>query len=277
MAIASSSSSSRPPPLQPQPLLVKVCGVTHPDDAAVASAAGTDLIGVIMWPKAKRAVTAALAKEIGEAARKAAAGKEGETKNPLRGRSRSPSLVGVFVDESAEEIAKLAAEADLDFVQLHGDRAREALPELLAMTKKKTKSKEEEQGQGSGSSSHSFGVIFVITVGNDGVPKSKTPAQLCQTDKPALLLVDGPAPGSGEAWDWRGLVEEKAALVSQAEQESWLLAGGLHPGNVEGAVEALAPGGVDVSSGVCSEDGLRKDEGRVAAFVAAARRKRKES
>ena len=267
-AIASSESS---PPLQPPPpLLVKVCGVTSPDDAAVAAAAGADLIGVIMWPKAKRAVTAAQAKAIGEAARREAAAKvvgSGSEKNPLRRGRRLPSLVGVFVDEGAETIARVAAEADLDYVQLHGDGAREALPELLGM-------KEDEEG-----GSVPFGIIFVLTVGSDGVPKSKTPSQICAESKtripkdprPDLLLVDGPAPGSGEAWDWRGLSTRETSLAAQASEETWLLAGGLHPGNVAAAVEALAPGGVDVSSGVCGEDGLRKDEGRVAAFVAAAR------
>ena len=239
-----------------------------------------------MWPKAKRAVTAAQARAIGEAARSEAAkggvgGGAGERNSPplRRGgrRRRLPSLVGVFVDENADTIARVAAEADLDYVQLHGDGAREALPELLLLTG--------EEGRGGGSES-SFGVIFVVTVGSDGVPRSKTPSQICGADRseaassrgedsrPDLLLVDGPAPGSGEAWDWRGLLSSQGggpSLAAQAREGAWLLAGGLHPGNVAGAVEALAPGGVDVSSGVCGEDGLRKDEGRVAAFVAAAR------
>lgn len=266
-AIASSSSS------QPPPLLVKVCGVTHPDDAALAAAAGADLIGVIMWQKAKRAVTAARARAIGEAARRAAAeaGKGGSSSGGgIGGRKRRPSLVGVFVDEDAATIARVAAEADLDYVQLHGDGARGALPQLL----------EEE---------HPFGVIFVLTVGSDGVPKSKTPSQVLAGDgsvaeeedprrRPDLLLVDGPSPGSGEAWDWRGLDGQRASFAAQAKEgAAWLLAGGLHPGNVEGAIAALCPGGVDVSSGVCGEDGLRKDAGRVAAFVKAARRREGES
>lgn len=264
-AIASSSSSLSSS--QPPPLLVKVCGVTHPDDAALAASAGADLVGVIMWQKAKRAVTAAQARAIGEAARAAAAaaaevGEGGSGIPPLRlRRRRQPSLVGVFVDEDAATISRVAAEADLDYVQLHGDGARQALPQLL----------EEEQP---------FGVIFVLTVGSDGVPKSKTPSQILAesgkaTDqrRPDLLLVDGPSPGSGEAWDWRGLDGQRASFAAQAKEDRWLLAGGLHPGNVAGAIAALAPGGVDVSSGVCREDGLRKDAERVAAFVKAARRR----
>lgn len=288
LAMASSSSamasSSPQPPLQPPPLLVKVCGVTHPDDAALAAAAGADLIGVILWPKAKRAVTSAQARAIGEAARRAAAGVQdgggedgGDENKGARKLRRRPSLVGVFVDETAEAISRAAQEADLDYVQLHGDGAREALPDLLLLLEK-AKKKEGSEGEG-----RSFGVVFVLTVGSDGVPTSKTPAQIFEGRKdaaatvgdprPDLLLVDGPTPGSGEAWDWGGPSAERAALVARASSRAgtWLLAGGLDPGNVDGAVEALGPGGVDVSSGVCGEDGLRKDAGRVAAFVDAAR------
>lgn len=37
--------------------LIKVCGVTTPEDAAVAAKAGADFIGMIMWPGSKRYVT----------------------------------------------------------------------------------------------------------------------------------------------------------------------------------------------------------------------------
>ena len=50
-----------------------------------------------------------------------------------------------------------------------------------------------------------------------------------------------------------------------------MLAGGLCPDNVAGAIVALKPGGVDVSSGVCGPDGLRKDGRRITSFVEAAR------
>ena len=276
-AIASSSFPSSSEPLQP-PILVKVCGVTHPDDAALAASAGADLIGVIMWPKAKRAVTAAQARAIGEAARREGEKDEGGgSENKMKELRRRPSLVGVFVDETAEAISRIAEEADLDFVQLHGDKSREALPGLLLEIKKR---KKEESEGGGASKGRSFGVVFVLTVGSDGVPTSKTPSQIFEDEntatedpRPDLLLVDGPTPGSGEAWDWSGLWEGRASIAAQSKEGTWLLAGGLHPGNVAGAIEALGPGGVDVSSGVCGADGMRKDAGRVAAFVNAARRR----
>ena len=49
-----------------------------------------------------------------------------------------------------------------------------------------------------------------------------------------------------------------------------LIAGGLNPGNVQAALDAARPDGVDVSSGVESAPG-RKDPKKMAAFVRAVR------
>lgn len=76
------------------------------------------------------------------------------------------------------------------------------------------------------------------------------------------LLVDSHTPGSGEVWD-------HSALTSRPEGR-WLLAGGLTPGNVADAIAALEPWGVDVSSGVEAERGV-KDHNLIRRFVAAAR------
>jgi phosphoribosylanthranilate isomerase len=77
------------------------------------------------------------------------------------------------------------------------------------------------------------------------------------------VLIDNPAPGSGQVFDW--------ALAGEAPDGVRLIvAGGLTPDNVGAAVAAVQPWGVDVVSGVEREPG-RKDPGRLRAFVAAAR------
>ena len=43
--------------------LVKVCGVTTPEDATQAAVAGADFIGMILWPKSKRSIPLDVAKE----------------------------------------------------------------------------------------------------------------------------------------------------------------------------------------------------------------------
>ncbi|PPF85443.1 phosphoribosylanthranilate isomerase [Pseudoclavibacter sp. RFBJ3] len=79
-----------------------------------------------------------------------------------------------------------------------------------------------------------------------------------------LLLLDAPKPGSGERWDL-------SELVRRRPEGHWLLAGGLHPGNVAEAIGEAEPWGVDVSSGVESSPGV-KDHARIRAFVESAKR-----
>jgi phosphoribosylanthranilate isomerase len=80
---------------------------------------------------------------------------------------------------------------------------------------------------------------------------------------PARLLFEGPRSGSGGTADWR-----QAMLLARATEV--ILAGGLTPENVAGAIDAVRPFGVDVSSGVESAPG-RKSAPRIAQFVQAAR------
>ena len=75
-----------------------------------------------------------------------------------------------------------------------------------------------------------------------------------------LVLLDSGA-GTGKTFDW--------SLV-RSVQRPYFLAGGLDPDNVADAIAALHPYGVDVSSGI-ETDGV-KDESKMAAFVAAARK-----
>jgi phosphoribosylanthranilate isomerase len=78
-----------------------------------------------------------------------------------------------------------------------------------------------------------------------------------------LFLYEGPASGSGKTVDWR-----RAARM--AARGRMLLAGGLSPANVAGAVTAVRPWGVDVSSGVESSPG-QKDISLLTSFIEAAR------
>ncbi|WP_034990905.1 phosphoribosylanthranilate isomerase [Beijerinckia mobilis] len=69
--------------------------------------------------------------------------------------------------------------------------------------------------------------------------------------------------GNGVAFDW--------SLLRRIEtRKPWLLAGGLTPSNVAGAIGKTRAHGVDVSSGVESAPGV-KDVGKIAAFIEATR------
>ncbi|HEY8923712.1 MAG TPA: phosphoribosylanthranilate isomerase [Polyangia bacterium] len=89
-------------------LLIKICGITRPEDAAAAAAAGADALGVNLWPGSKRFV-----------------GDERAALAVLEAVPPGVLKVGVFVNAPPLEVATTAARLGLDRVQLHGDERPE--------------------------------------------------------------------------------------------------------------------------------------------------------
>lgn len=87
-------------------MIIKICGVTRPEDAAFAAQVGADWLGLNFWPRSRRVIDRSRAVEVAAAARAARA---------------DVGLVGVFVDQPIEEVTALIEAVGLDFVQLHGD------------------------------------------------------------------------------------------------------------------------------------------------------------
>jgi phosphoribosylanthranilate isomerase len=73
------------------------------------------------------------------------------------------------------------------------------------------------------------------------------------------ILYDHPLSGNGMAFPWEKLQPRLSF--------PWILAGGLNAENVGSAIQLLRPNGVDVSTGVCLEGGLRKDPERMRKFI----------
>ena len=198
-------------------LFVKVCGITSPEDGLLAAEAGADAIGLVFWPGSPRAVTIEAARRIGEAV------------PPFVVR------VGVFVDASRDEMARVADAAGLDLLQLHGSEPPEA---CLGLPRRALKA---------------------VRVGEGFAPADA----LRYEGRAAGILLDsgaGAPGGTGRAFDWalaRGVRERARFLV---------LAGGLGPDNVRAAIEAVRPDGVDASSRLESAPG-RKDPAKVKAFL----------
>jgi phosphoribosylanthranilate isomerase len=88
------------------------------------------------------------------------------------------------------------------------------------------------------------------------------PAQ--DSEPPRRLLFEGLTSGAGKACDW-------TAAHRTARRAELVLAGGLNPSNVAAAIAAVAPFGVDVSTGVEVRPGV-KGPLEIADFVSAARR-----
>ena len=214
---------------------IKICGITNLDDAAVAADAGAHYLGFIFWPKSQRAVTATAARDIARA---------------LRARPACPTLVGVFVDESAEHMASVLDRCGLDLAQLSGDEP----PALIG----------DPQSPLYG---RSFKVLHPTSLAEALADAEWYAPPNEHGDHPSLLL-DAFHPklpgGSGLHADW-----QIAARVAQVVPRM-MLAGGLTPQNVRQAIEEVQPFAVDVASGVESGPG-RKDHGLVKEFISAVR------
>jgi phosphoribosylanthranilate isomerase len=110
--------------------------------------------------------------------------------------------------------------------------------------------------------SHGFSILPAFEDGPDLLARVEVYCEQHDDERP-LVLADGPRPGSGITADW--------ARVKQLSASTRLmLAGGLTPENVGDAIARMKPFGVDVSSGVERERGL-KDPDLIRAFVAAVR------
>lgn len=93
-------------------MLVKICGLTRPEDAAAAVAAGADMAGFIFVPGTRRAL-------------------DPETAGWIR-RLEGIATVGVFRDASLEQVLRARDQLQLDWVQLHGSEPDDFLPVLGA-------------------------------------------------------------------------------------------------------------------------------------------------
>lgn len=212
---------------------VKFCGLTRAEDAARAAALGASYAGVI-FAGGPRALTVARAREV---LAPLAGG-------PLR-------RVGVFGAQSVEETAAMADAAGVDVVQLHGGASVDAIERLR---------------------SRFGGAIWAVL----RLPGSELPAGAAAIAEAADgIVLDAAVPGqlggTGVALEW-GALAPLTGTLRPPGRAGWrlVLAGGLKPVNVAGAVALVRPDVVDVSSGVESAPGV-KDPESMRAFVEAAR------
>ena len=137
--------------------------------------------------------------------------------------------VGVFVGQSVEEIHAIVREARLDFIQLHGGQSAEFASGLPAEK-----------------------VIRVLW------PKKYGTLAALQADIDAfaptcgMYLLDA-GMGSGMTLDW-------PSLAGLRFPHPWMLSGGLGPDNVEEAIAACSPDGLDMNSRLESSPGIKCPE-----------------
>lgn len=98
---------------------VKVCGLTRPEDAALAASLGASALGVVLWRHSPRGIPLDRAAAVLDAA----------PEDIVR--------VGVFVDPSLSDVEKAVATCNLDVVQLAGDEPTAFATEVRERTGKR--------------------------------------------------------------------------------------------------------------------------------------------
>jgi phosphoribosylanthranilate isomerase len=193
---------------------VKICGLMELEHVKAAVDAGADAIGFVFAPSSRK-VTVEQAQELAKEI----------PKDVLK--------IGVFVNETPEEITRIYETVPLDYVQFHGDEdssfiRKLQLPSIKALPVKST---------GDVEKASEYDVNYYLF------------------DAPGTVYKGG----SGVTFDW--------ALLKDAEipAEKIILAGGLNVENVKEAVGRVQPFMVDVSSGV--ELNKRKDSGLIREFI----------
>jgi phosphoribosylanthranilate isomerase len=149
--------------------------------------------------------------------------------------------VGVFVDEDQQVVRNLMDNCGLAFAQLHGNESATYCQELGRPALKALRVKD-----------RSTFLALAEFRGRAGLRGFVLDSFSDQTYG-----------GTGQVIDWQLAAEA-------AKAASILLAGGLTPDNVEKAIQAVQPYGVDVSSGVERAPG-KKDHDKVRAFIRAVR------
>ena len=200
---------------------VKICGIRTIEDAKFAEANGADFIGFVFAPS-KRRVSIEEAAEI------------------VSHLSEESKIVGVFVNESLDNMIRIAKAVQLDYIQLHGNELPLIAKELP------------------------YPVIKAFSI-------DKTEPEIIKHYPCEYLLLDSPGTtyegGSGKTFDWSKL--DKLDF----NKNKLFLAGGLTPENVSKAVKTTQPIGVDVSSGV--ESAGNKDQTKIKQFIYNAKAERK--
>jgi indole-3-glycerol phosphate synthase/phosphoribosylanthranilate isomerase len=190
----------------------KVCGLTRPEDVAAIHQAEACYGGLIFYPQSPRAVSLEQAKTLVEQA--------------------NLNFVGVFVDEPANSVNRIATELQLAAVQLHGEESDDYISSLRKLLPEHTEIWKAYRVQ------------------------DKLPAITQQADRIVLDTYQAGAPGgTGQQFNWQVLTQLQTELPV-------MLAGGLQASNINSALQQHVAG-LDLNSGLESEPGI-KDADKIA-------------
>ena len=228
----------------------KMCGISKVETIPAIVDAKPDYMGLVFAPS-KRQVTVEQAKTLVDELHKQYEKTYGEITVPMNTDTAQDSqdnqefvqensnfekikTVGVFVNETIENLLKIAEEVKLDVIQLHGDEDESFIQTL------------KEQSN--------------VEVWKAVQVRSAADAEKWIDSSADMLLFDAyhkdERGGTGEIFDWSSLDEF---------ERPFMLAGGIDSTNVARAIRTVRPYGIDISSGIETE-GVKDDE-KIKAFT----------
>lgn len=219
-------------------LKVKMCGISKVETIPAVVEAKPDYMGLVFAPS-KRQVTVDQAKTLVEELHKQYASRynsgAGQSNDDVEQSNNDEiKTVGVFVNETLENLVTIAKEINLDAVQLHGDEDEAFIQSLKERTN--------------------------VEVWKAVQIRSAADAEAWIDSSADMLLFDAyhkdDRGGTGEVFDWSCLDEF---------ERPFMLAGGIDSTNVARAIRTVRPYGIDISSGIETE-GV-KDNEKIKAFT----------
>ena len=198
-------------------MLIKICGITKLSEIEDLNELRPDYIGFV-FAKSKRQI-------------------DGKTAYRLKENlDKDIKTVGVFLNNTEEDILNVLKEVELDVIQLHGDEDNNFIDRL----KKKVK----------------CDIWKAVSI------STKEDMDKAMSYNVDTLLLDGSNPGSGIAFDWKTLKDINV-------NKRIFLAGGINEENVLEGIREVKPDGIDTSSGVeiIDELGRRKDREKMRRLI----------
>ena len=210
---------------------IKMCGISKVETIPAIVEAKPDYMGLVFAPS-KRQVTVEQAKTLVEELHKVYVKKYGS--DTEHDKNDTIKTVGVFVNETVDNLVTIANEANLDAVQLHGDEDETFIQSLKERTN--------------------------VEVWKAVQIRSAVDAEAWIDSSADMLLFDAyhkdERGGTGEVFDWSSLDEF---------ERPFMLAGGIDSTNVARAIRTVRPYGIDISSGI-ETNGVKDDE-KIKAFT----------
>ena len=210
---------------------VKMCGISKVETIPAVVEAKPDYMGLVFAPS-KRQVTVDQAKTLVEELHRGYAQKYGS--DTEHDKNDTIKTVGVFVNETVDNLVTIANEANLDAVQLHGDEDETFIQSLKERIN--------------------------VEVWKAVQIRSAADVEKWIDSSADILLFDAyhkdERGGTGEVFDWSSL---------DAFERPFMLAGGIDSTNVARAIRTVRPYGIDISSGI-ETNGVKDDE-KITAFT----------